>query len=404
MRNHIIIFIAASLYTLGSPLRAAAPATIQDVRVFGPNLLQVVLSTGTNSDPAACHVLPSKTEGELTITSCKLDANGKNVVDIVTQETLDPRETYIVVLRNMTFDKPGVSLTGQTTSPKPAAAGPPCVLSHIRDVFTGSFAAAGSGSTPDFSFTGQTTHSAGGSFQGTYSIATNLSVPCGIGRIGPSLNLQGGNDPNGSPDSLNFSFLWDAPLLYSPGPFQSIHLIQAATLESTQDFLQKDVIYSLDLAWRFKPRINANKTASLSVFPDTGLETGKNIRSVIPGADGRGIARVKVGANEFATVHFNKPWIKSISLNTTWTRRWPLIGEVAFKTNKAGASPQFLPVGVGTGPRDYVKPSFALALNDYFSLTASYEYGSLPPKYSLINSKFTFGVTIKANFAGSNNK
>jgi hypothetical protein len=338
----------------------------------------------------------------LTNPSCKLDAS-TNVVLITTQETLDPTDSYIVVLKNITFDKSAVTLTGQSKPPKPPVPGPPCVLSHIRDLFTASLISAGSGSTPDFSFTGQTTHSAGGDFQGTYSLATNLSVPCGIGRIGPAFNLQGGNDPNGSPDSLNFSFLWDTPLLYATGPFQSIHLIQAGTLESTQDFLQKDIVYSLDVALRFKPLIKT-KAVSFAIFPDAGIEAGKNIRSVIPSADGSGIARLKVGASEFASVRINKPWLKSISLNTTWTRRFPLIGEVAFKANKAGATPEFLPVGVGTGPRDYVKLSLNLALNDYFALTTTYEYGSLPPKYTQLNSKFTFGLTIKANFAGSNNK
>jgi len=122
---------------------------------------------------------------------------------------------------------------------------------------------------------------------------------------------------------------------------------------------------------------------------------GKNIRGIIPAVDGKNIVRPKVGTSAMLSFAFGADALQSISFETTYARRWPLISEVTFKKGKNGG---FTSVNVGTNPRDYVKESMNVDFTKFLGLTVSYEYGSLPPKFSFVDSKFTFGLNLKAAF------
>lgn len=398
----------------------SAPALAQDPSILfvglnptGTGLVAVIDTAGAGKaagDPAGCLLLDVTHEHLIPVKPCTVvkDIAADEVELAPVSDTLDLKAIYQVTIIGLVLGKKAVPVL-QGTYNTLGGAKPPkeraCVFSAFKDLFTGSLTAASSPDTSDFYFQGQSTHSRGGDFQGTYNIKTDLSGRCwtgdAISRIGPSFTLQGGNDPSGSPDSLNFSFLWDRPILYSYGPHNigSLHLVQNATLESTQDFLQKDFVYSVDFMGILRPLVSGKGTLRTHLFPDAGIEVGKNLRSPIAGADGRAISRMKLGATYFLIFDIKKPWLQDISLSASWTRRWPMIPEVAYKANKAGTTPQFLPVGVGTEPRDYVKPTLNLDLTKYFAVTVAYEYGSLPPKYSFLDSKFTLGLTIKAALA-----
>jgi hypothetical protein len=168
-------------------------------------------------------------------------------------------------------------------------------------------------------------------------------------------------------------------------------------LESTQDFLQRDLIYSLDLKAVLQTK--KDRKVQTYLYPDMGSETGKNLRGVLPQIDGRSIARLKIGATDYIIFNTNLPWLQDITLQTNWTRRWIMIPEITYKTNKSG--PQFSKVAISTGARDYVNPALTFDLTKWLGITASYEYGSLPPKYQFLESKFTFGVSVKAAFKSS---
>jgi hypothetical protein len=50
---------------------------------------------------------------------------------------------------------------------------------------------------------------------------------------------------------------------------------------------------------------------------------------------------------------------------------------------------------VGRGPRDYLKTSLNFDISDYTGINVSYEYGSLPPNFELVNHKYSVGLVYK---------
>jgi len=191
--------------------------------------------------------------------------------------------------------------------------------------------------------------------------------------------------------------MWEMPLARrgSLAKLGSLRLTQKATLESTQDFAQRDFIYGVDLRGILKPwLLSHDAKVRLHFYPRLGTELGKNLRGIIPDVDGKNIARLKAGTSLFLIFDFESSALKDISFETTYDRRWPLISEVTFTQ----ANPGFSSVPIGTNPRDYVKEDMNLDVTKYLGFTASYEYGSLPPKYAFLDSKFTFGLSLKAAF------
>src|SRR5205823_9694263 len=94
-------------------------------------------------------------------------------------------------------------------------------------------------------------------------------------------------------------------------------------------------------------------------YPTAGIELGKNLRGIIPTVDGQNIVRPKIGASALLIFGFGADALQSISFETTYVRRWPLVSEVTFKKATAGG---FTSVDIGTDPRDYVKENLNLNL------------------------------------------
>lgn len=367
--------------------------------------LQVGLDENITRPPKSCSVSEGTNGRILKIASC-VAGSGPGVIDITLDpnEHLDPDASYMVTFRD--FESSTSKHVNVLTQLLPVAQLPAlapnkgwCFFSKIQQIFAGQLDPGQSRDGSDLYFTGQVTHSRGGEFQGTYDVKANLSGRCNMWNrvtlLGPSLDLKGGNDPNADPDSLNFSWLWDMRI--SPvTKFGTIRLKQMASLESTQDFAQRDFIYSADFRSIFRPWfLSTNKKVRAHFYPDGGVEVGKNIRGIIPAVDGKSIARPKVGTSAMLNFAFGANALQSISFETTYARRWPLISEVTFKKGKNAG---FASVNIGTNPRDYVKESMNVDFTKFLGLTVSYEYGSLPPKFSFLDSKFTFGLNLKAAF------
>jgi hypothetical protein len=395
------------------PFARAQQPSISQIQII-PDRMTVVMSADVDKGPGGCLVVDVTHKQILQLVSCTPAPGNANFLLITpdNSNSFDQQGIYTVTLSNVLFagtKKPIAQLVGtyppqtQAQTQKPVSRkGPSCFLSGFQRLFSGQLQAANGSTDADFYFSGQTTHSAGGDFVGTYNLKADLSGLCQtasqIYRVGPSINLAGGNDPNGSPDSLNFSWLWDARIFKTGTEKKeiSVHLIQTGTLESTQDFLQKDLVYTGDFQGILPPKTWFGGKVRTHFFPDLGVEAGKNLRGVLPEIDGRAIARMKTAADWFLIFDLQKPWLQDISFETTWARRWPLTAEVTYKTNKT--PPTFSAVSVGTAPRDYVKEAFNLDVTKYIGFTVAYEYGSLPPKYAFLDSKFTIGLTVKAKF------
>jgi len=251
----------------------------------------------------------------------------------------------------------------------------------------------------DFYFNGQTTHSRGKAFAGTYDFKADLSTRQGLpGACGFFIDLKGGNDPNGSPDSLKIGMKWEFPIATWNGSpvLNQLRWSQAPSLESTEDFTTKNFIYASDLTLLLKnfPAARPGKrTPQIYFRPRLGVEVGSNLRSVLAAADGRSIARIKLGTGLMLYLPMSV-LLHDITLETQYDRRWPLREEVNQDVNNN----LFTAVNISTKPRDYIKQTLVLNATKFIGFTVAYEYGSLPPIFKLVDSKFTIGLNIKTAF------
>jgi hypothetical protein len=391
--------------------------------VSGHWQVEIGLTDSLTEAPANCNLVDVTHSRFVAVVGCSITSLGSGVLmRLNDKEDLNADTAYIAVLQSMIFTpkdsgvvrpvkvlekdvlvaQPSVPpAIGPSPTPAPTpVTHTPCFLGRFGDLFNvASFGAADGRDDANLFFSGQVTHSRGKDFVGTYDTKLDFSGRCNLNGtvhlIGPMLDLKGGNDPNGSPDSLNFGFLWEFPILRRNSLLSSIRLTQNPRLESTQDFTQRNFIYGIDFRGVFKPWVSGNSMIRSHFRPVVGAEVGKNLHGIIPAVDSKNIARVKIGTAFFLIFAVAIPALQDITFETSYARRWPLIDEVTFAKGKSGG---FTPIFIGTTPRDYVKETMALNFTKVFGTSVAYEYGSVPPLYQFLDSKFTFGLNVKLKF------
>ena len=425
MSRHLqsLLFAVLTLLVLSARISAAQSPSINSATatpVSGHWQVDIQLSDSLATDPGTCKVVDLTHNLFLTVASCAKTPLGTMVeLQLDAKEIIDPKAAYIVALENLTFSpadsgptRPVKILEGEVTIPgapsavaatSEAAAAPPphvpCFLGRFGQLFKAKGIGKSDGrDDSNLYFSGQVTHSRGKDFVGTYDTKLDFTGHCELANtdnlIGPTFDLKGGNDPNASPDSLNFGFLWEFPVIKASHVISSIRLTQNAKLESTQDFTQRNFIYGADLRGVFKSWIWSHPAMRARIRPVVGTEVGKNLHGIIPAVDGRNIARLKAGTGLFLIFEFNKPALQDIQFETSYARRWPLIDEVTYTHGTNGLSA----VSIGTNPRDYVKQTMTIDVTKFLGVNVAYEYGSLPPLYKFLDSKFTFGLDVKMKF------
>ncbi|MBS1794104.1 MAG: hypothetical protein JSS81_09635 [Acidobacteria bacterium] len=213
--------------------------------------------------------------------------------------------------------------------------------------------------------------------------------------IEPVFELKTSTSPKADPDSasLGINYVKTIGIKTNSSPLSSFDFTNGIKLESDTDFKNVNYVYQTraDLVFRDLSFIVANQP--VDIIPFIGFELGRNIKSPIDEAKKRLIARPFFGANIYFQIYQNDD--KVFSFETQYTRRLLLKREVFFKTNDNGS---FDAIQINTKPRDYVKSSFNFDFSKNFGFSASYEYGQLPPKFTLVNSKFSFGLLFKGKF------
>jgi len=383
--------------------------------------IQVLLSDSLGKGPGTCKIVDLARTRDLNLESCSTSVIGNVVaIQVAPSEPMTSDVPYLVALSNLDFTDPArhvevlvklvkvpksvapeseKSPTGSETGHS-SVSNSPCLLSRFGQIARAKLGSASGRDDSNLYFSGQITHSSGQDFEGSYDVKADLSGRCLIANtvhlIGPVLDLKGGSDPNTTPDSLNFALQWEFPLV-SPreAPISSIRLAQFAKLETTDDFLQRNIIYNADLRGVFRPWIfNSASTIRAHLRPVVGVETGKNLRSIAPQLDGNGIARLKAGTSFFLIFDLGKPGLQDVTFETNYDRRWPLLNEIRLVRSQSGVTEIFS----GTNPRDYVRQTVAIGLTKFVAINVAYEYGSLPPVYQFVDNKFTFGISLRAAF------
>jgi hypothetical protein len=81
------------------------------------------------------------------------------------------------------------------------------------------------------------------------------------------------------------------------------------------------------------------------------------------------------------------------SLQGDFIRRWPVIGEPNYSQD---INSQLTLINVGRDPRDHLTLKAQRDLTQYFGFTLQFDYGRLPPLYTLVDHKYSVAITYKA--------
>jgi hypothetical protein len=126
--------------------------------------------------------------------------------------------------------------------------------------------------------------------------------------------------------------------------------------------------------------------------PMIGFETGSNLKAqaagTYPAAILRALCGIHVGMNIFQA---KKPK-PLFSIETDYILRVLLNPEPTYTTDSKG---NYVLISTGTQPRYDINVKLNYNLMNYVALSVGYEYGRLPPVYTLVDNKYTFGITFK---------
>lgn len=133
------------------------------------------------------------------------------------------------------------------------------------------------------------------------------------------------------------------------------------------------------------------KTLQFTARPVVGLEAGGNSKTA-KGAVYQGtIVRPQGGLHIYANLFRNKTFTRAAFIESDYRRRWPLHTEPASSSDSSGK----LTFTKGTSPRDYVSTKIGYDFTQYFGFSIQHDYGSLPPLFTKVQNKYTFGLTFK---------
>jgi hypothetical protein len=126
--------------------------------------------------------------------------------------------------------------------------------------------------------------------------------------------------------------------------------------------------------------------------PMVGLETGSNLKAQTAGTYPSAILRADLGFRVVATIFQPSKGKPLFSLESNYIRRLLLNPEPTYTQDSKG---NLVLLSVGTQPRDHVDLKISYNLAPLVALSVGYEYGELPPVYTKVDNKYTFGVTFK---------
>lgn len=207
----------------------------------------------------------------------------------------------------------------------------------------------------------------------------------------PVVDIKASSDGEADADSLKFAFEWfvrvknwDTKFI-----FPTIALKNSGKIEAPKNFDNINAVW--EDRWIFP---SAFGDFPLFINPFVGFELGKNLRSPVPEAKGKGIFRPLVGADLTLQIPIkNLQALKGFEFQTSYIRRWPIKREVSIDKDDDG---KLIGITLNKGPKDYSDSKFIIKINDFFGPYIGYEWGRLPPNYELVDHKWTFGLLFKS--------
>ncbi|MEQ1764526.1 MAG: hypothetical protein ABL984_15455 [Pyrinomonadaceae bacterium] len=215
----------------------------------------------------------------------------------------------------------------------------------------------------------------------------------------PYFNIKASTSEDADPDALDFGVKFQNPTKLLPKNFLKIERLfftESAKFEADRDFGNVNLI--ADVRMRIVSKLLTHKR--FNIVPFVGLEVGRNLKSPLPEARHISIARPLAGARLFSLIYKRDKedggYQKAVTFETIYERRWPLTQEIVIADEDDDGNP----IGgrVTRVPRDWIKSTLTYDFAKNFGFSLSYEYGSLPPTFKLVDHKFSLGLVFKGVF------
>jgi hypothetical protein len=331
--------------------------------------------------------MDSATPATATAAAAALTGSGR--VDLMLQGDIPTGATSVLVQ----YSGPGAGSTWQTTLPcKSLTAKPDQYVAATgkddADIYVAGGYSPATGSTP------------------TYNADVNVGVRLqhsGTNSWQIIGALKTDNRAIADPDSFRWRAGWAHE---SPGALAS-----TVNLGGGMEFDRKGKARNLILSPKVSfvpfagvltdPKKPGKLAAAAALEVHGGVETGRNTTTTFrfknvnyPGTDAifRGVPGAILYLSFFDPTLLGVP-LKKITIVSAYDVRLLTLPEIFLETrNVAGPDP--LPQ-LRSQPRNYLKTGITLKLTDVLGFTITHEHGSLPPAYTFIQNKLTFGIILQ---------
>jgi hypothetical protein len=209
----------------------------------------------------------------------------------------------------------------------------------------------------------------------------------------PVVDIKASSDADADADSLKFAFEWFIRVKTwdTKFTFPTAAMKNSGVIEAPKDFDNINALW--EHRWLF-PSAQIGERFRLFFDPFIGFELGKNLRSPLAEAEGKGLFRPVVGSSMTLQIPINNlSLLKGLEFESSYIRRWPLKRELSVEKDD---DDNLVALTLGKGPKDFSDSKFIIKVNDYFGPYIGYQWGRLPPNYELVDHKWTFGFLFKS--------
>lgn len=384
---------------------------------MGNRLKQTDLDTGGKPSQWRLDDLSSSPSVTINIIDVQGDTPVNDTFVTVTlflNETLDPTHEYRLQAPSLTFegcvpkdeDKPKAFLKIKKK------AGPPKPGETAKKPGTNFFPMSPSQGRKDSNvyISGQLEGANGGKPQFSADIKFDVPFLINVGEepspgsisrrkvigIGPYFDLKASTSEDADADSLSFGGKIAIPFNISRQNHPRLHQVLTSVqwlpafgFEADRRFGNVNTMFTNTINFIVPGNRNTFKRR-IRFLPFIGFELGRNLKSPVEEAEGRGLARGVVGGSLY--INFDQKEDKSISFQLDYIRRFLLRQEVTYTLDD---DKKLVPLVVGKGPRDYLKATLEYDFSKFTGFTLNYEYGRLPPNYELVDHKYSVGLVYK---------
>jgi hypothetical protein len=225
---------------------------------------------------------------------------------------------------------------------------------------------------------------------------TNTSYRPGL-SLAPGIDLKISSNPQEDGDSVTFQAPLEVLTIVDPTAFSGLAKIVPALIsrpgfvaEADKKFHNVNGLFS-DGEYLVLRGFGGEK---VQVIPEPiiGFETGSNLKEQQAGTYPESILRTNFGMRLVMTMFQPSKAKPLFSIESNYIRRLLLHPEPVYAEDANG---NLILSSVGTNPRDDVYLKASYDLTSYVGLSLGYEYGELPPIYTKVDNKYTFGITFK---------